>query len=280
MHVAPTTGHATCYAELIPALLSQVSAEAGAPNTQFRRARREYYNVYSIPWRIAEVLDVLRRYSGLDSLDSMRVVDAGCGFGGISLFLATDASASEVIGLDINVESLAALSNVCRDQGISNVRPLCADLTETPLTSDSVDLALLYDSFVYRSMDVSSTLLEYWRVLRPGGRLVIKVANGWSPLYLALAVPGVRLLAGRTLNRLADSADRSFHAQNMRIPSARMMTNLIARTGFVDIRLCDRYRRSDRGLVRYVLPQVILIATKPRVDHGSSPSRVTSSRAI
>ena len=101
----------------------------------------------------------------------MRVLDVGCGSGAISRFML-DLGASEVTGIDLSDEVLA----------IANNMPLAAKYADRlhfikhnmahalPLEDDSFDAVLVANGEI--PMYRESTLLEYQRVLRDGGRII------------------------------------------------------------------------------------------------------------
>lgn len=249
-------------------LMSDLRREVAATETSridgaFRQARFENYNVYSVPFRMAEIFDVLRAYAGLTDLQGLRVLDCGCGNGGTSLYLGTEAQAGAVVGVDINADSLGVASRVAERNELQHVRFVQGDLGRLPVATGRRDIALLYDCLVYRAIDLKTALWEQQRVLRPGGRVVVKVANRWSPLMLALSARGIRSLTGPVLKRLAASGDRVLLSDSMEVPSAGDMKRLLKECKFTDVRVYDRFRRSDHGWYRYFAPDVIVAATKP-----------------
>lgn len=255
------------YPELLGDLIDEVRKNSQVRGfTSFRRTRAEHYNAYSVPMRLAEILDVLQKYAGISDLSGLRCFDGACGFGGLALYMATEGSASNVIAADINCESLRAIASVVARSKLHTIQVLRGSLQEVPMRADTIDLSLLYDCLVYKAIDIPVALAEHRRVLRPGGRLLIKVANAWSPLALPFSVPGIRRFARPVLGRLAASADRLLLSDAMELLSARAMQRVVLASGFADVRIFDRYRRADRGLYRYFVPDIIIAATKPPVS--------------
>ena len=96
------------------------------------------------------------------------IVEIGCGKGHFLEQLAETARErgieKEIIGIDISqaVEALPA-------KGLAGV---CADGQELPLVDGSLS-ALVYDGALHHLIDYPAALREAYRVLRPGGRLIL-----------------------------------------------------------------------------------------------------------
>jgi ubiquinone/menaquinone biosynthesis C-methylase UbiE len=100
----------------------------------------------------------------------MVVADIGSGEGTLSLLLAQRAT--EVIGIDNSEKMVEYAANVARRNGVANVSFRLGDLEELPLDDSSIDLALFSQS-LHHAMHPRKAVQEAWRVLRPGGRVVI-----------------------------------------------------------------------------------------------------------
>ena len=99
-----------------------------------------------------------------------RVLDFGCGPGGYVRPLADIVGPTgEIIALDVNRLAIAAVENIAFKHRLKNVRTVRSGL-KTGLPDDSVDVALLYDTFHDLSRP-DAVLAEITRVLKPGGIL-------------------------------------------------------------------------------------------------------------
>lgn len=107
------------------------------------------------------------------------IVDVGCGAGGNLMMLQRYG---RVVGMDI---SLTALS-LCRSRWAGAI--LGGDIIQLPFRSNSVDVITVLDVLEHICDDVAA-LRECWRILKPGGDLIITVPSLrslWSVHDIAL----------------------------------------------------------------------------------------------
>jgi ubiquinone/menaquinone biosynthesis C-methylase UbiE len=101
-----------------------------------------------------------------------RALDVGAGTG--LLTLAAAPKVSHVTAVDISPAMCRHLNTKLASLPILNVDVLVGNATEVPLASGSVDVVLSnYCLHHLNDADKRQALSEVWRVLRPGGRVVI-----------------------------------------------------------------------------------------------------------
>lgn len=100
------------------------------------------------------------------------VLDVACGEGYGSALLARTAKG--VIGVDISAEAIAHARKAYG--GLANLRFECAPCTALPLSAESVDVAVTFET-VEHIAEQEQFLDELARVLRPGGVLVLSCPN-------------------------------------------------------------------------------------------------------
>ena len=104
--------------------------------------------------------------------DGDLVLDAGCGVGGTALWLAARYGV-RVIGVNVQPAHLRdARARALRHPAGTRVRFSAQDFTELAIRSDTVDVVWALES-VCHAQDKASFVREAYRVLRPGGRLMI-----------------------------------------------------------------------------------------------------------
>ena len=141
-----------------------------------RRFRSEYDYALFEYYRSAKVIAFLER-SGVAVQG--RVLDAGCGGGGMPLSLAEEAG--DVVGIDpINRFGDAGV-RLARERGLRNLHFLLADGMALPFDDGSFDLVLSH-AVIEHVADAPLYLRECARVLKPGGRVYLST----SP-YLSFA---------------------------------------------------------------------------------------------
>jgi L-amino acid N-acyltransferase YncA/SAM-dependent methyltransferase len=101
------------------------------------------------------------------------VLDLGCG-GGLDVLLAARrvGPAGKVYGLDASAEMLELAKANAAEAGVGNVEFLHAAIEDVPLPDAGVDV-IVSNYVINLSADKPRVLDEAFRVLRPGGRLVI-----------------------------------------------------------------------------------------------------------
>jgi cyclopropane fatty-acyl-phospholipid synthase-like methyltransferase len=111
--------------------------------------------------------------STLEIKPGMRVLDAGCGIGGSSLWLAENFDVS-VVGITVCEKQLAMARRFARERGVADrVTFELADYTDTNLEAESFDVVWAQESVCY-ALDKRDFLAEAYRLLRPGGQIVVE----------------------------------------------------------------------------------------------------------
>ena len=236
------------------------------------RFRSEYDYALFEYYRSAKVVAFLER-AGV--LIRGRVLDAGCGGGGMPLSLAEEAR--QVVGIDpINRFGDAGV-RLARERGRSNLRFALADGMQLPFTDGAFDLVLSH-AVIEHVSDAPLYLRECGRVLAANGRMYLSTAP-----YLSFAgahLPRLRvpmplhLLLGR---RIAFSTFQFLarHATwTLREPAHENSFIMLARRGEMKeddllekVRVARlRGQIADAGL-RIVREKLNMTATVRRLPH-------------
>ncbi|MDZ7841856.1 MAG: methyltransferase domain-containing protein [Gammaproteobacteria bacterium] len=121
------------------------------------------------PEEIRAVLD------GTD-LRGLKVLDIGCGSGGITLSLAEDYGATRVTGLDVEAPVLARARRRAVERGLDDrVDFIQVEPGPLPFPADSFDVVFSKDSIIHIP-DKEALFADVMRILVPGGRLL---ASDW-----------------------------------------------------------------------------------------------------
>jgi SAM-dependent methyltransferase len=167
-----------------------------------------------VPQRADLLLDLLAKRGMGEALDGLEVADLGCGFGAISLYLASQGA--RVTGIDPNLERMEVGASISRELNLSATFRR-GWIEALPLSDATFDLIVLNNSLCYLTdrSDRRAALSHCLRIARPGARLVIRNPSVSSPLDPftglplvhqvpeALARPFLRLTArGRTRSKV------------------------------------------------------------------------------
>jgi tocopherol O-methyltransferase len=113
---------------------------------------------------------VLANIAGIGA--GQRVLDAGCGLGGSSLWLAGHRGAHPVGITTVEHQVRMARVIAARRSLSDKVRFVQADYTATPFADGSFDVVWAFESLCHAA-EKAAFYREAARVLRPGGRLVV-----------------------------------------------------------------------------------------------------------
>ena len=104
----------------------------------------------------------------------LRVLEAGCGPGHFTLAAARlVGEAGEVYAVDVNPLAIRRVRERVREAGLTNVRPVQADLRALDLPAACVDVVFLFGMGHARG-GLDAVWRELGRVLRPGGILAVE----------------------------------------------------------------------------------------------------------
>jgi ArsR family transcriptional regulator len=103
-------------------------------------------------------------------LPPLVIADLGAGEGTLALMLAQRAE--RVIAVDSSRKMVEYGAEVAERHGVKNLEYRMGDLEELPLADGEADLALLHQS-LHHAIHPEKAVAEAWRILKPGGRIVI-----------------------------------------------------------------------------------------------------------
>jgi ubiquinone/menaquinone biosynthesis C-methylase UbiE len=190
------------------------------------------------------------------SLADRRLLDVGCGFGSLSVYLAHKGNAAEVVAVDPIAEQLAvgreAIGGV--DSLEDRLRFLHGDLRSLPELEDErfdVVTAIGVAMFLTSGRDLRRALSEIRRLLAPGGVVLFQHANRWQR---------VDPFSGRRYVHLLPRRGR-----RVRLVSAPRLRRELSRVGLETETIWgwDDQRRHTEGFRRYVGKTYALVARRP-----------------
>ena len=190
----------------------------------------------------------------------MRVLDAGCGFGGTIACLEERVAGLDLVGLNIDPRQLQRAAMLARPREGSRIGFVAADACTLPFADASFDRVLAVEC-IFHFPSRAAFLAEVRRVLRPGGALVISdfvPAPVFAPLGRLLKQP-----VFRRINVLGECDTSCTEAGYRRIAAA----NGLAVTRFRDI-------------TRHTLPTYAFLKALVRGGRGARLARGLSTPFI
>lgn len=130
--------------------------------------------VKSFPQSLLRMNEVMMEAASIKSSD--KVLDAGCGIGGSSIFLAKKLGC-EVMGISLSDKQVKQAKELADKQKVQDKAEFLAmNYCATSFPDKSFDIVWGCESICYAD-DKEQFINEAWRLLKPGGRLV--VADGF-----------------------------------------------------------------------------------------------------
>jgi SAM-dependent methyltransferase len=124
--------------------------------------------------RLADQADTLSELLHRDTSypAGSRVLEAGCGIGAQTVWLAASSPAAEIVSVDISPVSIETARERAAAAGIGNVRFQVADLFALPFADASFDHVFVCFVLEHLSAPVAA-LRALRRVVRPGGTITV-----------------------------------------------------------------------------------------------------------
>ncbi len=164
-----------------------------------------------------------------------RVLEAGCGVGAQTVFLARHSPGAEFTSIDVSKESLEAAAAAVRQAGLTNVTFQVADLYRLPFPAGSFDHVFV--CFVLEHLaDPVLALRQLKHVLKPGGTLTVIEGDHGSTFYHPPSAA-----AWRTIQCLIDLQARMGGDSLI----GRRLYPLLREAGFADIAVSPRFVYAD-----------------------------------
>ena len=178
--------------------------------------------------------DEVRRVVADLDFSGKRVLDIGCGSGGITLFLAGEYQPAEIIGYDVEQPVVDLATKRAHEQGLQGLASFVrGEPGPLPFPVESFDIVFSKDALVHVA-DKEALFADIFRLLKPGGTFA---ASDWLTSHDGEPSEAMRTyLAAEGLSFGMASAARYEAAMK--------------RAGFVDVRTVNRnawYRDVARG---------------------------------
>ena len=210
--------------------------------------------VYSLKQALVRENQVLADLLDIKSTD--KVLDAGCGVGGSSIFLSKNFNC-QVHGITLSQEQVSLATQAAKNQSVSDLLNFSVqDFHHTNFDDDSFDVIWFVESFCH-SDSPDKLLKEMFRILKPNGKILI--ADGF--LSKEERNEKDRFILKKWLNNWAI---------NM-IPFLGTVTKSMTDLGYKDVTTLDYSREvSTSSLILYIYANLALLYGKLRNFIGKS----------
>jgi SAM-dependent methyltransferase len=196
-----------------------------------------------------------------EGLEHARVVDVGCGFGALSAFFAAHGAA--VTGIDL-VQDRFAVGEAVAVRHALDVTFLRADMADLGvLDARSFDLAVANNSLCYMTDQArrDRALREIFRVLRPGGWVILRNPNRASLVDPFTGLPVVALLPIRVSRPLL--ARFGIARSKVLLTTPRRALRELEGAGFERVELARAPGRRHTGLLGYFARYHHVVGRRP-----------------
>ena len=221
---------------------------------------RILYDVIAAFYRKVIIKRTLNYFVRKHFKEGSNVLHAGCGSGQVDTDISRYVS---ITGLDISVNALKLFKKTNPSSAI-----LHGSIFKIPLPAESVDG--IYNLGVmehFTETEINAILVEFFRVLKPEGRMVIF----WPPEFGASVVflKGVKW----GLENVLDKKGVKIHPDEItRVQSREHVVALFEAAGF----LINTYYFGPRDLFTYA----VIVVDRPAVEVGDAPAPSARSMAV
>jgi len=229
------------------------SAPTGAGEAEIGRLR-DFYELPGVPtdagpFRVQRMLHLL---AGVlrGARQSMRIVDVGCGDGEATRRIA-DLAASMSAGHEVAGSDWAwGPLRRARERDLTVFRG-SLESPGLPLATGSVDVVVL-NEVIEHLVDTDAAVAELYRVLRPGGYLLLSTPNLAAWFNRGALLFGIQPIFSEVSLRRVVGRPGSVVAGHLHLFTRRAMAEFLVANGFVDIAISGACYHDVPGPLRPV----------------------------
>lgn len=197
-------------------------------------------------------------------VDGVKILEAGCGPGFITEKLARVCPHSALTVVEKDAGFLEAALQYIKAAQIRGVEAIAADVGNTGLASESFDF--IYARFLLQHLpDPGMAIAELYRLLKPGGKLVILDIDEGFPPVIEPWLPEMEALLG-------NNGKKNMAVSGRDVQIGRKLWRLLKGHGFHALGLEALLIHSDAVDLEKLFLEFDLFALEKRVAHGMMPA--------
>jgi SAM-dependent methyltransferase len=197
-------------------------------------------NTSLLPERAALIVRLLEALTGDGRLHGLSVLDAGCGLGALTGFVAARYEPSRILGVDVREDQVEAARRAAADGGLGAlVDYRVEDLrTLASVPDGAIDVVLAVNAVGWAGgrEAAAEAARAFARVLRPGGRVLVQQASPWRPRDPLTKGPPLHLLPAALARPVARATGWADHHGRVRFIRPGEMRRHLRGAGFEQVR--------------------------------------------
>lgn len=225
-------------------------------------ARYEEYNFHSVlSYRGDRIIGILNNYTDYRDFSTSKILDAGCGCGGITIYISVKCLFPYILAFDLDYHRIRPLKDTIEDEKMENIDVLEADINSLPFRGEKIDF-ILCEGVLHFSKDYLQTCKVFYHLLSQNGVLMILGKNKLCPLDIIAQIPGICYFPNRRIKRYAKTYSEVRKAKGFGFASVFGLIRNMKRVGFRNVKPFNPRTKSAKGLLRYFLPTMVVVGSK------------------
>lgn len=188
------------------------------------------FNSEAIPARLASLIAPIEEH--IKSLESLRILDVGCGYGGLPLYARLCFQAAHVVAMDISDRYYWVGRDVAARENISDLEYVTQDVRHMTFEQE-FDLIIMSNvlNYLTTAEQLAQACGNAWRALRRGGVIVVYTPQRWHYREPFTKIPFIHFLPATLRDLIARKTGRRSSLRDIRLPNVAELRSIFIRLG-------------------------------------------------